>query len=62
MEGVCESFQDSVQNLLEVEGCSTDVAACFDECEDTFSLLQTEYKQATVWISCKFLQGHDIYV
>lgn len=46
VDSVCESLQESVQSSLDIgKGCS-DVTACFNEREDPFILLQTEYKQS----------------
>ena len=42
VDGACESLRDSLQDRGSL---TTDVAACFDECEDSFAHLQTEYMQ-----------------
>ena len=42
VDGACESLRDSLQDRGSL---TTDVAACFDEREDSFAHLQTEYMQ-----------------
>lgn len=42
VDGACESLRDSLQ---ERGSLTTDVAACFDQREDPFAHLQTEYMQ-----------------
>lgn len=42
VDGACESLRDSLQ---EQGSLTTDVAACFDQREDSFAHLQTEYMQ-----------------
>ena len=47
VNGVCESVHGSIQSSLDSGRCSsTDVAACFDDHEDPFASLHTEYKQS----------------
>ena len=52
VSGVCESVRESIQSSVD-SGCSSmDIAAHFDDREDPFASLQTEYRQS------KFYREH----
>ena len=46
MDSVYDTVQESVQASLQRDEHTVDLAACFQECEDPFASLETEYKQS----------------
>ena len=46
VESVCDDVYESVQASLQRDGCTAELAACFQEHQDPFASLHTEYRQS----------------